>query len=117
MLNRFRMDKNGRTAYELIRRKRCKVEIAEFGERVIYKERTGEGGLRNKGESDWKDGIWLGLADRTNETLISTEAGIVKTYAVRRVPVDERWDRDMVLGVRGTLAKPNQQGRGNSNQD
>ncbi len=74
MLNRYRVDKHGRTAYELIRGKKCKVSIAEFGERVAYLERTQEGELKNKGETDWRDGVWLGLADRSGDP-ISRRAG------------------------------------------
>ena len=49
-------------------------------------------------------GVWLGHARHTPEYLIATEEGIVKAYAVRRVPSEQRWDGARVAQVRGSPA-------------
>ncbi len=51
-INRYRVGKDGRTAYERIRGKRNTQAIAEFGEQIHYRRRAPEGERRNKGEPD-----------------------------------------------------------------
>ena len=41
-------------------------------------------------------------ARHTPEYLIATEEGIVKAYAVRRVPSDQRWDGARISQIRGS---------------
>ena len=69
-INRYNVGKDGRTPYEVIRGNRCNLAVAKFGELVHYKKRAPEGDKKNKGEVNWEDGIFLGMADRSNEYII-----------------------------------------------
>ena len=48
----------------------------------------------------------MGQVSRTNEVVIGTPDGIVKAWAVRRRPEDERWDMEAVNAIKGTPARP-----------
>ena len=41
---------------------------------------------RGKIDSDWKDGVWLGIRGRTGERIIGTPEGVVKAWSVKRRP-------------------------------
>ena len=53
-------------------------------------------------ESKWEEGLWLGHARSSNEVLVGSKDGIVKAYAVRRRPLEERWGNAMALNLKST---------------
>ena len=54
-------------------------------------------------ESKWEEGLWLGHTRNSNEVLVGNKDGVVKAWAVRRRPLEERWDDALVRSLR---AKP-----------
>ena len=50
----------------------------------------------------WEKGVWLGHTRDSNETVIGTAEGVVRAYAVKRMPEDERWDKVAIEGMRDT---------------
>ena len=54
-----------------------------------------------------ESGIWLGHARDSNEMLIGTPVGVIRCYACRRMPETERWDKQEIIGMKGTPQKPN----------
>ena len=103
---KYRKDKEGKTPYERIKGTRCKMEVVPFGEVVCYKELSDGSNKENKLECKWQEGIWLGHAARTTETIIGTQEGVVKAWAIRRRPEEERWNWEMVNDMRGTPGCP-----------
>ena len=97
---------DGRTAYERQRGRKCNMEIVPFGESVHYR-RLDKPEDRNKLESNWEDGIWLGHARGRNETLVGTRDGVVRAWAVKRKPAEERWNDAQIREMQGTPARPN----------
>ena len=53
-------------------------------------------------EERWNYGIWLGHARHTPEILIGTPSGVVKSWAIRRLPEGEQWDGDLVKNMIGS---------------
>ena len=106
--SRFRRGSDGKTAYERQRGRKCSLEVIPFGESVHYR-RLDVDENRNKLESRWEDGIWLGHARGSSEVLIGTREGVVRSRAIRRRPEEERWDAVSMLSVTGTPARPNPQ--------
>ena len=106
LVSRYQMGEDGKTPYERIRGRKCKGPIAMFGERVLYKELNDGRGDRRKIETTWKEGVWLGIKNRTGEHIIGTPEGAVKAYSVRRRPEEERWSVAEVNAVRGTPGCP-----------
>ncbi len=51
---------------------------------------------------DWKSGLYLGAAMRSNESLIGTHEGVVKVWIIRRVTPEERWNFDTVASMKRT---------------
>ena len=54
---RYHVGKDGRTAYERMRGRKCNVPVAPIGEKVFYKEMKNEGERRNKLDTKWNYGI------------------------------------------------------------
>ena len=109
--SRFRQGADGKTAYERQRGRKCKMEVIPFGEKVFYR-RLGEDD-KNKLDSQWEEGIWLGHARGSNEVLIGTREGVVRAWAVKRRPEEERWSAEDLKHMQGTPARPNPQMPGN----
>ena len=106
LLSRFQVGKDGRTGYERRRGRSCTVPAVCFGEKVWYKEgRRRE--ARPKLESEWSKGVWLGHARSSNEMWIGTGQGAVKVYDVKRLPQEERWDKEIIRNLKGTPQRPN----------
>ena len=73
MSSRYLVGKDGRTAYERRRGRRCNLPVVPFGEKVFYKEIRQSKERKNKLESEVKEGLWLGHSRDTNEVLIGTQ--------------------------------------------
>ena len=105
-ISRYHIDKkDGLTAYQRSSGKTCLTAIASFGERVMYRVLDNKHVL-DKHEGRYKTGIWLGLIARTDESLIGTEAGVVKASAVKRLGEDSKWLMEEVQKVCGCPWKP-----------
>ena len=94
LLNRLRVGKDGKTAYERVRGKKTSVVGLEFGEKVFYKIQAGA--KLQKIEPRWKEGIFVGVRRRSNELLISRPEGVLALRSVRRLPAEKRWSEDCV---------------------
>eukprot|EP00974_Lingulodinium_polyedra_P097698 9470319-Lingulodinium_polyedra.AAC.1 len=98
--------KDGRTAYERRRGRRCKLQLAVFGERVWYREVREQKERKEKFATEWKEGVWLGHTRNSNESIIGTKDGVVRAYAVRRQDEAERWRGDIWKQMKGTPQEP-----------
>ena len=105
--SRFLVGKDGRTAYERRRGRRCNVPTERFGEKVWYKELKGKSETAGKIESGWREGLWLGHARSSNEIFVGTREGVVRAWAIRKKPYEAQWDGDLVKNMMGTPAQPN----------
>ena len=79
------------TAYEKIRHMSYQSPILLVGEAVACRR---PGALVNKLESAWLEGIWLGRDSKTDEHLIGTPNGMVRSRALKRRVERRRWDVD-----------------------
>ena len=61
---------------------------------------------RSKGEPVKKFGVYLGTNERTEESMFGTRVGVIKCRSINRMILEERWDREAVLGIRGTTWEP-----------
>ena len=104
-ISRYHISKDGLTAYQRHSGKTCLAAIANFGEKVMYRVLDNKHVL-DKHEGRYKTGIWLGLISRTDESLIGTEAGVVKAAAVKRLGEDSKWSLSDVQKVCGCPWKP-----------
>ena len=106
MVSRYMVGKVGRTSYERRRGRACRVPVATFGEKVWYKQIREQKERKDKIESEWHEGLWLGQSRSTNETIVGIAEGVVRAYATRRQDGDERWKGDVIKKHQGTPARP-----------
>ena len=80
--------------------------IAEFGENVVYLK-TGSVG-KDKFNSRWEEGVWLGISDESGESIIGTKEGVIKARDFRRKAIaEERWNKEHFTSIKGTPWEPN----------
>ena len=104
LLSKYFPGGDGRIPYERIRQESCAVPIAPFGESVMHLPLTTV--KRNKGEPVKKMGVYLGTNERTEESVIGIDRGVVKCRSINRLVKEDRWNKDIVLNMRGTTWEP-----------
>ena len=67
---------------------------------------------KNKVEVKWEKGSWLGVSRESNETLIGANGGVIRCYAIKGVPTEDKWNKELIAEIKGTPQQPNpNQGR------
>ena len=99
--------KNGRTAFERRRGRKCRIPTAQFGEKVWWRMERRKTDRGNRMESEWRTGIWLGHNRDTNESWIGIKEKAVKAWAVRRMDEEERWSARGLEEIGGAPQQPN----------
>ena len=62
---------------------------------------------RDKIDSRWEDGIWLGIREDTGESIIGTQEGVIKARSVRRKAImSDRWNIEEFDKCKGGPWKP-----------
>ncbi len=82
IMNRYQVKKNVKTAYEMVKGRKFRREVAEFGECIMYIVSDSVG--KDKRNTRWEDGVFVGIRERSGEILIGTSKGVVKARAFRR---------------------------------
>ena len=85
---RFTVRENGRTAFENITGHKCKSPCFMFSETIMFRlapDKT----ARNKAESDWHVGIFMGIDPRSSEYIVQNKDGIFKCRTARRLTRDK----------------------------
>ena len=89
MLNRCRLDTDGRTAYGRLHGKESTARICEFGERVLWFVPKKH---RAKLDSIWRYGTFLGRASNCDQNFIGLSDGTIATArAIVRLVPSLRW--------------------------
>ena len=76
------------TPYEKIRGQKYRKEILTLGEQVLARR---PGANVNQLLQPWVTGLWLGCDTPSDEHLIGTAAGVMRSRAVRRLREPARW--------------------------
>ena len=63
--------------------------------------RVAEKRMRQKFEDRWNIGIYLGLVERSNMFLVGTPNGVVKVNCIKRMPMNQAKDPELLKGIRG----------------
>ena len=95
LLSRFLRGEDGRTGYERSTGKSWRVQLPEFGECVLFQPLKGERDTK-KVEPRFESGIFLGIQEGTAMRWIGTADGVVRTWTIKRVPDDEKWQRSLL---------------------
>ena len=61
---------------------------------------------KNKAETEWFQGVWLGPATSSSETLIGTIKGVIKASSIKRFGISEKWDANAITDMKGTPQMP-----------
>ena len=96
----------GKTAAQLIRGSKSSRNIAQFGEKILYKPLKLSSHHRGNMEDIFLDGIFLGMRLRSDEVLVGTARGVTKTRTLRRRVEEEQWDTEFARTIKGESRQP-----------
>ena len=99
VINRYHKGSDGATPYRRARGREFNGDMCEMGERIWYMKPGMTG--KEKLESKWEDGIWVGVTDTSGEKIIATPQGCLKVRSVKRRPEEERWDIAALQDIKG----------------
>ena len=85
----FQVKGTGRTPHRSIRGKDYTGEVVPFGEVCLGRNHSEDGAKLNM---RWMRGVFVGKLDRTDDFLLLTPTGAMKTRCVRRLEGDKAWD-------------------------
>ena len=86
VLNRFEVGADGNTPYGRLRGKPFRMKLPNFGESVYFKPLRQSGSKLNKLDPKFREGVYLGIREGTNEVIVGTPEGIGRTSDIRRKP-------------------------------
>ena len=100
------MGEDGKTPYERQKGRKCNLEVVPFGEFVRYTKLGETSQERKSSVSSWSEGVWLGHARGSSESLVGTKDGVVRAWTIRRMPEGERCDPEAITEMQGAPARP-----------
>ena len=120
ILTRYRIGKDGHTAWTRLTGRDWNGNVAEFGEQVLgklalKKPGTGskDGSKKNKkGKRKLAErsvqGTWIGIYPRTREDIIELASGkAIRVRTIHRLVEEKRWSSDAIFNVRSKPRRPN----------
>ena len=103
LLNRFLTHEDGHTSYFRKWKKDYQGALCDFGETVLFRM---PGKLKNKADTAWHTGIWLGEDTEADESIVQCEGSVLKVRAVKRIIPSEQWNTDLRKLLNGTPWDP-----------
>ena len=91
----------GKTAVQLMRGSKSSRSIAQFGEKILYEPLKLSSHHRGNMEDKFLHGIFLGMRLRSDEIIIGTTRGVIKTRTLRRRVEEEQWDNEFARSIKG----------------
>ena len=96
-INRGHVSQDGKSAYERLKAKPATLPGLEFGEKVLWRSNTPARERRNKMDTEWHHGIFIGQRTLSGEYIVGTAEGVFRPRTVHRVPVEKRWADNLKL--------------------
>ena len=91
----------GKTAVQLIRGSKSSRNVAQFGDKILCKPLKRSGHHRGNMADTFLDDIFLGMRLRSDEILVGTTRGVIKTRAPRRRVEEEQRDTEFARSIKG----------------
>ena len=101
LINRYLVGQDGRTAHERSRGKSSKMLGFEFGE-VVQFRRIPTAKRLGKLDSLWSQGVFVGYRSQSSEYMVVNADGAFKTRTIKRLPVEERWEKEPIDDMKWT---------------
>ncbi|CAE7605318.1 GIP [Symbiodinium sp. CCMP2592] len=96
LYNRYAVTPRGGTPHEIMFGRAYRGLLVPLGEQVIFHKPS-----RARGDLQWCRGVWLGVHERNGAHLLGTPDGVFESRSIRRLPADEQWNAEAVLGMIG----------------
>ena len=95
VMNKFKLQEDGRTAYEAISKHQCTHLVVGFGE-LIHWQMAPAKPNPDKLHGDWRDGIFLGVIWKSGEYVVGTAEAVLKCSTIKKRPTDNAYDSNCI---------------------
>ena len=92
LLNRFLTHEDGHTSYFRGWKRDYQGALCEFGETVLFRM---PGKLKNKADSAWHTGIWLGKDTEVDQSIVQCEGTVLNVRTIKRVIPSKQWNTEL----------------------
>ena len=99
VLTRYRVQAYGKTSYEFTTGHKGAQPIAMFGEKVMFMH-TPLKTSRDKMQTDWDTGYFLGINPGTTEYIIGNDDGVFSCATIRRLPDENAFDPAIIDDIK-----------------
>ena len=104
-IDRYAIGSDGKTNYQRRKGNKFGGSPVEFGETIMFLRAKSVG--KDKFDSRWEQGVWLGIREESGEHIIGTKEGVLKARTIRRYSeATERWKTELFDNFRGVPWKP-----------
>ena len=103
LVSRGQLGSDGKTALSRRRGRSYKRDLPAFGEKVLFLQ---AGKRRSKLEDRWHPGLYIGIADRSDEVLVMDASGVHKARTCKRLDERARVDSGLLNSVTGLPWRP-----------
>ena len=103
LVSRGQLGSDGKTAFSRRRGRSYKRDLPAFGEKVLFLQ---AGKRRSKLEDRWHPGLYIGIADRSDEVLVMDASGVHKARTCKRLDERARVDSGLLNSVTGLPWRP-----------
>ena len=103
LISRYKVGQDGRTAEQRRTGRAWNRPLLQCGEKVMFKIAESPEERRRRGslEPIMKEGWYIGHHARSGALLLITPNGVIRGNGVRRLPEDQRWDKENVTKLVG----------------
>ena len=84
----------------------AQAPVAEFGKKIMYMTSKNKSKSALKVDAKFRDGVWLGLGMKSDESITGVPNGVINAKTVRRFPEDQRRCAEEVLSTKGIPSNP-----------
>ncbi len=98
--NHFFVREDGQTFFQRMNNVPYTSTVLEFGE-IVEAKLQSKDVMNAKLEARWTRGVWLGRATESDEHIVGTAQGVMRTRSVRPRILEEQWDKTVFLAMQG----------------
>ena len=109
LITRVPIHRDGKTCHEKLTGRPWRGKLVEFGEQVWAKmvKPKSRSKLATKVQAKFIRATWVGITERTGEHRVVSRSGkAFRVRTIRRVPVEKRWHKDVLMAVAATPRVP-----------
>ena len=98
IITRYRLTACGKTPFQILTGRKCERPLTGFATPVLWKQSLNNS-EKQKGETDWGSGVFLGVRWRTSEAIIATDGQMIRCRTMQKDPDNAQVTEEMLKAI------------------